>query len=570
MTDRSKPHADKKLLADFRHALVDCRRLYVDRARELLDSGKCELRGTPQQFLARMDDLHRGLLLKVYVDVARTDWHWQPAEEELATELVEHIWDQRLDRGQTREALQNIITQSSDLRYGSLVRPFEEIAALREHRGALEGIVSRVANLVAKIDGEVHPAEIKRIRSIDDELRRHLYAVPLDDGPLDNGRDAIGSQAAKQIAADADNVRRTYDLSSADSTPGPGGISSQPTTTAAAEQNPTSEVAAATLDDLRSELAALVGLANVKHEVDELIDFLEVQRQREQLGLATTDVTLHMVFRGNPGTGKTTVARLLGRIFGAMGVLEKGHLVETDRSGLVAEFAGQTGPKTNKIVDAALDGVLFIDEAYSLVSAKGDDPYGAEAVQALLKRVEDDRDRLVTILAGYPRPMDDLLKSNPGLSSRFSRKLTFLDYDAAELGAIFELMCNASEYRIPLNTRVKLLLGFRYLLHHRDEHFGNGRLVRNVFELAIRRQASRIVGIVPLTHKNLVTLRAVDVEFENVPASILAQIRDAKRRYDVECPGCGKTSAATERLLLRKVRCKKCQHQFRIRWAVPI
>jgi hypothetical protein len=498
----------------------------------------------------------------------------------LATELVEHIWGERLDRGQTRAALENIVTQTSDLRYGSLVRPFEEIAALREHRGALEGIVSRVANLVAKIDGEVHPEEVKRIRSIDEEIRRHLYAVPLDDGPLDDGpldkdsrhndEGAISSQAAEQVAADADRVRRTYDLNSDTLRSGDSNVASQRSSAGPAPRNPTSEVVATTLDELRRELGALVGLANVKHEVDELIDFLQVQRERAKRGLPTTDVALHMVFRGNPGTGKTTVARLLGRIFGAMGVLEKGHLVETDRSGLVAQFAGQTGPKTNKIVDSALDGVLFIDEAYSLVAGQGEDVYGNEAVQALLKRVEDDRDRLVTILAGYPRPMDDLLRSNPGLSSRFSRKLTFLDYNAAELGEIFELMCAANEYRIPLSTRVKLLLGFRYLLNHRDEHFGNGRLVRNVFELAIRRQASRIVGIAPLAHRKLVTLRAADVQFENVPASLFDRIRDERRRYDVVCPGCGKTSTATERLLLRNVRCKKCQHHFRIRWAVPI
>src|SRR5262245_17493858 len=135
-----------------------------------------------------------------------------------------------------------------------------------------------------------------------------------------------------------------------------------------------------------------------------------------------------MVFNGNPGTGKTTVARIVGKIFGAMGVLKKGQLIETDRSGLVAEYAGQTGPKTHKKIDEALDGVLFIDEAYTLIASDGEDPYGHEAVQTLLKRMEDDRERLVVILAGYPMEMAILLRSNPGLSSRFSRQLDFLDY----------------------------------------------------------------------------------------------------------------------------------------------
>ncbi|MCA9100700.1 MAG: AAA family ATPase [Planctomycetales bacterium] len=570
MTNEATPHADAKLLADFRQALVDCRRLFVDRARELVDSGRCDLRGTPQQFLTRMDDLHRGLLLKVYVDVARTDWRWQRAEEELATELVEHIWGRRLDRAQTRAALQNIVTHSSELRYGKLVRPFEEIAALRVHRGALEGIVTRVANLVAKIDGQVHPDEVKRIRTIHEEIRRHLYAVPLDDGPTDTSGAMIDDDAAGQIAADADQVRQAYELATDDAPRGTSAMKTSATITSTEDTVGRVTAASATLAELRDELRRLVGMANVKREIDELVDFLQVQREREKRGLPTTDVTLHMVFRGNPGTGKTTVARLLGRIFGTMGVLAKGHLVETDRSGLVARFAGQTGPKTNQLVDSALDGVLFIDEAYSLVASRGDDAYGEEAVQALLKRVEDDRHRLVTILAGYPRPMDEMLRSNPGLSSRFSRRLTFLDYNAAELGEIFELMCSQNEYRIPLATRIKLLLGFRFLLNHRDEHFGNGRLVRNVFEATIRRQASRIVGIAPLTHRKLVTLRPIDVEFDGVPESVFQRLHDERRRYDVVCPHCTKTSGATERLLLRKVRCKKCGERFRVRWAVPV
>src|SRR5262249_31610405 len=149
----------------------------------------------------------------------------------------------------------------------------------------------------------------------------------------------------------------------------------------------------------------------------------KMQQERKKFDLPHTAISLHSVFSGNPGTGKTSVARLLGHIFGAMGLLAKGHLVETDRSGLVAEYAGQTAVKTNKKIDEALDGVLFIDEAYSLVSdKKGDDAYGAEAVQTLLKRMEDDRDRLVVILAGYPKPITRLLRSNPGLSSRFSRQ----------------------------------------------------------------------------------------------------------------------------------------------------
>jgi SpoVK/Ycf46/Vps4 family AAA+-type ATPase len=195
------------------------------------------------------------------------------------------------------------------------------------------------------------------------------------------------------------------------------------------------------LRETLAELDQLIGLDAIKRDVHGLVNFLKVQAERKKFDLPQTKISLHAVFQGNPGTGKTTVARLFGRILGAMGILAKGHLVETDRSGLVAEYAGQTGPKTNRRIDEALDGVLFVDEAYSLVAEKGDDPYGAEALQTLLKRMEDNRDRLVVILAGYPRPMQRLLRTNPGLASRFSRTFDFPDYTAPELGRIFEGMC---------------------------------------------------------------------------------------------------------------------------------
>ena len=166
-------------------------------------------------------------------------------------------------------------------------------------------------------------------------------------------------------------------------------------------------------------------------------------------------MSLHMVFTGNPGTGKTTVARIIGKIFAAMGVLKKGHLIETDRSGLVAGYAGQTGPKTNAKIDEALDGVLFIDEAYSLVAEEGQDAYGMEAVQAVLKRAEDDRDRLVVIMAGYTEEMNTLLDSNPGLSSRFNRVLQFEDYSPVELARIYAWLCEKNHYKLAEGTRAE-------------------------------------------------------------------------------------------------------------------
>ncbi|MEM7478252.1 MAG: AAA family ATPase, partial [Planctomycetota bacterium] len=218
----------------------------------------------------------------------------------------------------------------------------------------------------------------------------------------------------------------------------------------------------------------------------------------------------------NPGTGKTTVARIISRLLCGLKILETGHTVETDRSGLVAQFAGQTGPRTNERVDEALGGVLFVDEAYSLVSERGEDAYGVEAVQTLLKRMEDDRDRFVVVIAGYPRPMREMLKTNPGLNSRFQRTYRFPDYTAKELLKIFYVFCKKYHYRLPNETRIKLLKGFGKLVKSKDETFGNGRLARNLFEDAIRRMSTRIIGQTPLTRDLLTKIEPEDIEFASV------------------------------------------------------
>jgi SpoVK/Ycf46/Vps4 family AAA+-type ATPase len=282
-------------------------------------------------------------------------------------------------------------------------------------------------------------------------------------------------------------------------------------------------------------------------------------------------MSLHMVFIGNPGTGKTTVARILGKIFGAMGILEKGHLVETDRSGLVAEYMGQTGPKTQARIDEALDGILFIDEAYSLAAQEGPDVYGDEAIQTLLKRAEDDRGRLVVILAGYPCEMDAMLKSNPGLSSRFNRVLHFEDYSPLELAKIFASLCEKNHYKLAEGTRPKLLLALHELHRRRDAHFGNGRAVRNLFENAIRRMANRIADVRDLSHDELVRLDVADIEFQNLPAEVKLEAADnGPWRFQVICPGCKADFKSRGSYLGQKVRCPKCQHDFVAEWGEPV
>lgn len=259
------------------------------------------------------------------------------------------------------------------------------------------------------------------------------------------------------------------------------------------------------------ELAGLIGLQTVKAEVSKLSNYVKMQQLRKQKGMMSVPVTYHCVFTGNPGTGKTTVARILAGIYRDMGVLRKGHLVETDRSGLVAEYVGQTAVKTNKLIDSALDGVLFIDEAYTLVQGGSGDSYGPEAVATLLKRMEDDRNRLVVILAGYSGPMKQFIDSNPGLRSRFNRFIHFDDYSSEELMAIFRLNASKYDYLLDHKAEERLRELFAEAVAVKDEHFGNARFVRNIFEKVMENQASRLASSTDITEDKLRTILSEDI-----------------------------------------------------------
>ena len=263
-------------------------------------------------------------------------------------------------------------------------------------------------------------------------------------------------------------------------------------------------------DELMEQLDSLVGLDTVKKEVKNLINLVKVRKLRQENDLPVPPMSVHMVFLGNPGTGKTTVARLISGLYAAIGVLSKGQLIEVDRSGLVAGYVGQTALKTQEVIQSALGGVLFIDEAYSLASG-GENDFGREAIETMLKAMEDHRDDLVVIVAGYTGPMEKFIHSNPGLESRFNRYFFFPDYDGNQLTEIFRIQCKKNSYTLTPEADEAALKMFTRLYEERDENFGNGRDVRNCFEDMVVRQSNRVAALENPSKEDLMTVKPEDL-----------------------------------------------------------
>ncbi|MCG8651219.1 MAG: AAA family ATPase, partial [Pirellulales bacterium] len=504
----------------YRETLQQTQALYIESG-ELVRGSYGWLSGDGEadaaSIASQMEDLHQGLAMKVFAAVVPDVKGRTLEQRQLGRVLLEHIWGKSVLGSQLHEAVDWLIEAAADFQWADLVRPFAELPTLRDRWGQVETLAMRMAHLLTSVDGNISVADNENLAAMRDQFDRLQGRAPehlANERDTDNAREAL-----KWLRDEAKRLREGVGSTAAEkptAIAGPGSTPAPKSNSAAdpepAAPEPTDQrTAQQRLADARATLDRLVGLEGIKDQVQTLTNFLNMEQQRQEAGLPTTRPSLHMAFVGNPGTGKTTVARIVAQIYGALGILPKGHLVETDRSGLVAEFAGQTGPKTNAKIDEALDGVLFIDEAYTLIDESGQDQYGREAIQTLLKRMEDQRDRLVVILAGYPNEMQKMIRSNPGLSSRVGTTMHFDDYPPEALCRIFELIAGKAKYTLPTESRRLLLRGFTYLYIRRDRHFGNGRASRNSFERSVRRLANRLAAVNDINHKLLTTLQPEDI-----------------------------------------------------------
>ncbi len=566
--NRTNPLPDlSPVIGRLRRVLRQGEQLYLEAGRTMARKHAELLNRPPQSFISLMNDLHHGAVIKTYVTIVRADDRWTPPEKILAGEMIDYLWHQRLTGGDLRDAAVKLFGRADSLSWQSLLTPWVDHPPIAAGAPQVHRLTMRLAEIVAGSEGEVSEPAAEQLRQLSNTLTATLQ---ISDAAVNQAaaknRHWLATQPQGRSGGSAiEQLRQWTGLawtSPSTAKSDPAAITAAP---APAPLDPAE--AERRLQDAMRQLGDLIGLSEVKERVRSHSNFLKLQRRRADANLPQMPVSLHMTFVGNPGTGKTTVARIVGQILGSLGTLPIGHVVETDRSGLVAQYAGQTAVKTNATCDQARGGILFIDEAYALVSGP-DDQYGREAIGTLLKRMEDDRGELAVILAGYSDEMEAMIRSNPGLSSRIGTTIQFADYEPIQLAAIFESLCDQNHFKLSWQARYRMIVGLTELHRRRDRHFGNGRLVRNAFEDSVRRLADRVADLADGDAASLTHLHSSDIRLPGIDDAQMNRLIATAGDLRIRCRHCGNTLRLAPERLAGPIKCVHCGKGQNVGWSM--
>lgn len=516
------------VLAELAAAMQECRELYLS----------CVAAGArsaaARQLASSQDRLHRGLLAKIYSTIAEADGRWTYEEQRCVAMLLDHVGVAR-PAEELEQTARRVARQAARLDWSRLLRPFREIPLLCRRAADLETLILRIANLIAKADGVVAPAETAALHAMQAELRWPQ-------------RSPGGTTPAAADLADEEDL------------PWVGQIAPR-------QKQSTRGGAEKLRADCLQRLDALVGLGDIKREIRQLADWAYLQNQRRRAGLSYEPTDLRFIFLGRPGSGKSLTAWRMSELLAVSGGLRFGQLVEVDGFDLVSRPPNAAAAMVKERFREALGGTLLVDHAAALLSA--DETAAGGVLRILQQNLVAHADRLAVVLADPSERLLALLDRRAEWRPLFRRHWQFADYRAGELGRIFQFHCDRSHYQVTGAAQIKLLLGFDWQLRRNAEQFGAGHGVLRVFERAVQHLASRIAGITPLTKEVLTTFHDVDITFVGVPQRVFGSLADPRRLFTIHCPGCGSRNVVGPEWLGIRVECNRCRQRFLCAWGDP-
>ena len=530
------------ILAELTQAMRECRELYL----ACVPPSPGRLSSTSRRLAATQDRLHRGLLAKIYGTIAEADGRWMYEELRCAAALLEHVGVSRPPELLEQNARQ-IGRQAARLDWPGLLRPFREIPALGGRIADLETLVMRIANLIAKSDGFVAPAETAALHAIQAEFRA-MHPPAAEPSSF-----ASSAPTADHPATADEDLEAEL--------PWVGQVAPRRTRSGKADPGRLRQRCLHQLD-------ALVGLRDVKREIHELADWAFLQHQRRQAGLTYESPDLRFIFVGRPGTGKSLTAWIMSELLAASGALRQGQLVEVSGFDLVSRQPKDAACLVKDKLREAIGGTLLVDHAAALLSA--DEAAVGQTLSIAQQNLVAHAGRLAVVLADPSERLLAALDRHTDWRPLFHRHWHFADYGAGELGRIFQFHCDRGHYQVTRAAQIKLLLGFDWQLGHRADQFGWGHGVQRVFERAVQQLAGRIAGISPLTKQLLTTFYDVDIAISGTPDNVFRGLADPQRTFTIHCPGCDSVNTVGPEYLGIRVACNRCRQQFVCAWGDPI